>query len=331
MANIATGRLQKVDLRQVWGEEDTHFTPWLALEQNLSLLGAAIELKLEYEAMETRVGPFKADILCKDTLTNRWVVIENQLTQTDHRHLGQLLTYASGLKACTIIWIAASFTDEHRAAIDWLNEITSNDYNFFGIEIELYQIGDSPVAPSFKIVSKPNNWSKTMSETAKQIQAQELSGLDQIQWEFWTELHSYMLQQKSAVQPQKPQPRQWMNFAIGKSCFVLRANLNSRDKVISVDLLIETPFAKQHFALLESHKGDIENGMGESLLWKPDRGKSCAIGLIQEELDLKDKEQWSQMLEWFYLKLNLMSQVFRPYILSIGTLGRADFKGMVEA
>ena len=111
------GRLKKVDLREVWKTEAQHFTPWLANEENLALLGDTIGLDLECEAVEKNVGPFRADILCKDTANDSWVLIENQVERTDHTHLGQLLTYAAGLKTVTIVWIAQRFTDEHRAAL----------------------------------------------------------------------------------------------------------------------------------------------------------------------------------------------------------------------
>lgn len=112
------GRLEKVELREVWKTEASDFTPWLAQEQNIELLGETIGIDLEVEAQEKNVGPFRADILCKDTLTDNWVLIENQLERTDHTHLGQLLTYAAGLNAVTIVWIAERFTDEHRATLD---------------------------------------------------------------------------------------------------------------------------------------------------------------------------------------------------------------------
>jgi hypothetical protein len=107
----------------------------LAREENLKLLGETIGVDLELEATEKNVGPFRADILCKDTATGHWVLIENQLEPTDHKHLGQLLTYAAGLDAVTIVWLAKEFTDEHRATLDWLNQITDDKFEFFGLEI----------------------------------------------------------------------------------------------------------------------------------------------------------------------------------------------------
>ena len=120
------GRLERVDLRNIWKTEAQDFTPWLASEENLSVLADTLGMELELEAQEANVGPFRADILCKNTVGGAWVLIENQLEPTDHSHLGQLLTYAAGLHAVTICWVAESFTEEHRATLDWLNEITDD-------------------------------------------------------------------------------------------------------------------------------------------------------------------------------------------------------------
>src|SRR5258706_15303648 len=119
MTKISLGKLEEVELRDVWQTESGSFTPWLATQDNLALLGETIGIELECEAQEKDVGPFRADILCKDTASGAWVLVENQLEKTDHTHLGQLLTYASGLQAVTIVWIAKRFTEEHRAALDW--------------------------------------------------------------------------------------------------------------------------------------------------------------------------------------------------------------------
>jgi hypothetical protein len=122
MSSSSLGRLARVELRDIWLSEAADFTPWLAREENLAVLAGALGMDLELEAQERSVGPFRADILCKDIGTDSWVLVENQLERTDHSHLGQLLTYASGLEAVTIVWIAARFTDEHRSTLDWLKQ-----------------------------------------------------------------------------------------------------------------------------------------------------------------------------------------------------------------
>lgn len=143
-------------------------TPWLAQAENLELLGETLGLELEFEAQERNVGAFRADILCKDTADDSWVLIENQLEKTNHSHLGQLITYAAGLDAVTIVWLARKYTEEHRAALDWLNGNTDRGINFFGLEIEVWRIGDSPPAPKFNVISKPNDWSRQAAIRAKE-------------------------------------------------------------------------------------------------------------------------------------------------------------------
>ena len=133
------GRLERVDLRDVWAKEDRDFTPWLARPENLEVLADTLGLELEAKAVETEkdVGPLRADILCRETGSGDWVLIENQLERANHGHLGQLLTYAAGLRAVTGVWIAERFSKEYQATLDWLNEITDEKIRFFGLEIEL--------------------------------------------------------------------------------------------------------------------------------------------------------------------------------------------------
>ena len=162
-ATVELGALARVGLRQVWGVEHRSFTPWLAA--HLDLLGEAIDIPLSLKGQETDIGTFRADILAKDTATGQAVLIENQLERTDHTHLGQLITYAAGVRAGIVVWIADTFTDEHRAGLDWLNESTPDSIKFFGVEIELWRIGESQIAPRFNVVSAPNAWARTVTRT----------------------------------------------------------------------------------------------------------------------------------------------------------------------
>ena len=172
---------------------------------------------------EKDVGPFRADILCKDTATGDWVLIENQIERTDHTHLGQLLTYAAGLKAVTVVWIAEQFNEQHRAASDWLNEITGEPFSFFGLEIELWRIAGSPIAPKFNAVCKVNDWKKPPPPPSG-----DPTEIKLLQQEYWANLRSLLLERKSVVKPQKPLPQHWTNFGVGKSYFGLFASVNTR-------------------------------------------------------------------------------------------------------
>ena len=190
------------------------------------------------------MGPFRADILCKNTLDGSWVLIENQIEKTDHMHLGQLLTYAAGLEAVTIIWIASKFIEEHRAALDWLNEKTDGRINFFGLEVELWRIGNSPIAPKFNVVSKPNDWSKTVTEAAGRI---NLTETKQLHLEYWTHFSEYVKNNSKILSPQKPLPQNWTNMAIGRSNFYLVATANTWEKQITAYRCMDGPDAKHHF------------------------------------------------------------------------------------
>ncbi len=321
MASSDLGRLERVSLRRVWASESEHFTPWLGQEENLKLLGDAIGLELELEDQEKDVGPFRADLLCKSTLDDSWVLIENQLERTDHGHLGQLLTYAAGLEAVTIIWVAERFTDEHRAALDWLNEKTEDGVNFFGLEVELWRIGDSPIAPKFNIVSKPNDWTKRVQNAA--TKGGELSSLKQTQLKFWIAFKEYM-DANSKIRCQKPAPHHWLNSSIGRSGFHLSSiasywdsSANTKGSEIRVELALNGPHPKEAFARLEADKEAIEAEIGEPVGWhNPENARSCRI-YVREAADWLDESQWPTQHQWLRERLQLFTKVFQKRIAAL--------------
>ena len=156
---MALAKLKKVDLREEWKNEASDFTSWLAQDENLQLLSEEIGIDISLIQTEASVGKFSVDILAEEENTGRKVVIENQLEPTNHDHLGKIITYASGFDAEIVIWIVKDVRDEHKQAVDWLNDHTDDKINIFAIRMELWQIGDSPYAPKFYVVSKPNDWS----------------------------------------------------------------------------------------------------------------------------------------------------------------------------
>ena len=225
MSDLRLSRLQRVPLRTFWQDEARDFTPWLAGEENIVLLGETIGVDLEVQEQEARVGPFRADILCRDTVSDSLVLVENQLERTDHTHLGQLFTYAAGLDAVTVIWIAERFTEEHRAALDWLNRITHEGFHFFGIEIELWQIDQSALAPKFSLVSKPNDWSKTVREAAAATK-KEMTAAEELRLEYWTSFAEYLRERGGqASAPGKATTSHWVTWGVGKTGFNLGANV----------------------------------------------------------------------------------------------------------
>ena len=151
------GSLSPVGLRECWPDEARDLTPWLASDVGIALLGRTLGLELSCEGTEVAAGPFSADILARDLSSDALVVIENQLEQTDHDHFGKVLTYAAVLNASTVIWIAKKFTEEHRKAVEWLNELVSEDeLVLYGIELQVWKIGDSAPAPRLEVVCGPN-------------------------------------------------------------------------------------------------------------------------------------------------------------------------------
>ncbi len=304
-------RLIKVPLREFWEGEASDFTPWLAEEENISLLGETIRVELEVEAQERNVGPFRADILCKDTATDDWVLIENQLERTDHTHLGQLLTYAAGLEAVTVVWIAERFTDEHRAALDWLNEITAEGVSFFGLEIELWRIGDSPMAPKFNVVSHPNDWKKGVSPNPRN----DLTPTQQLYLEYWTTLREFLEERNGVIRPVKPLPRYWMPFAVDQSNFWLSASTSVKGQRLCVSLTLRDPNAKPHFYLLERDKVDIEKEIGAELEWGGKyEQKQSYISLFLYETNLEDRHDWNRQHQWLCEQLETFHKVFSPRV-----------------
>lgn len=310
------GKLTKVDVRELWKGEATDFTPYLAREENIAMLGEAIGIELEVQQEEKNVGIFRADILCKDTLTDRYVLIENQLERTDHNHLGQLMTYAAGLDAVTIIWIAKTFSDEHRAAIDWLNRITDSSINFFGIEIEVYKIGDSLPAPMFQIVAKPNDWSKSVRASAKSTT--ELTPTKQLNLEYWEAMKTYFESTGTFLRNQKPAPQHWTNFSIGRSGFQISATVSMRDNFIRIELIVNGNDAKEDFFKLKNkYENETEQHFNGELNWAELPDAKVSSIYLKKSANTSKRGEWQEQHEWFRENLEKMDKYFRPKIKAL--------------
>jgi hypothetical protein len=311
------GRLEKAELREIWKTEDRDFTPWLAQPDNMAVLADTLGMELEVEAEEKDVGPFRAGILCKDIDDNSWGLIETQLERTDHTHLGQLLTYAAGLKAVTIVWIASRFTDEHRAALDWLNGATDDSIRFFGLEVELWRIGESPAAPKFNVVSKPNEWSRSVSKASRKIETEALSENRQLQLKFWEEFVP-VLEEQSTLRGRKPMPKHWMNFSIGRAGFALGATINSRDDRIGVELYLQMVDAIEYFEALKQDQEEIETSIGFPLIWQDLPNKTaCRIVRYLDNVTPLDRNKWTEYREWMIEQLKDFERVFRQRIKAL--------------
>jgi len=304
------GRLEQVDVRTVWTNEASEFTPWLARQENLDILGETLGLSLETESVEREIGSFRADIVCSDTNTDTTVLIENQLARTDHDHLGKLLTYAAGLQAKTVCWVVTQIRDEHRAALDWLNTITPDDYRFFGLEIELLRIGASPIAPRFNIVSMPNDWSRSVSVVTER---RELSETKLIQLAYWDGLHSVLNDLNGPVSGnRKPQPQRWMSYGIGRSGFSLETFISIKQRFVRVELYITGEEASERLVQLEEEKSQIEEELGFKPEWgvQSPEARTRRISHYLRDIDPTDEADWINQHNWIANNLNAMYRVF---------------------
>lgn len=308
-------KLERVPLREAWKHEATEFTPWLAETENLNLLADALGLsELGLVATEHWVGDFKLDILCTDGEDQ--VIIENQLEETNHKHLGQILAYAAGVGAKKVIWVAESFRPEHTAALQFLNENTTDALSFFGVQIELWRIGTSSLAPKFEVVVKPNDWAKASREQAKA--ASSASPTKQLQKKFWEALIARLAKNAPSIRPQKPRPQHWLNNSIGRSGFGLNITANTKDERLGVELWIPGTGAKQHFANLIAQKADIEGKLGFELDWQelPD-AIGCRIVAWYPNASIEEEQRWEEYLDWLVQRLLKMDKVLRPIVKAL--------------
>lgn len=311
------GKLEKVDLRELWYGGVTDFTPWLSEEENIVELGNTIGMELEVQEQEQNVEVFKADILCKDVLTDHFVLIENQLEQTDHTHLGQLITHAAWLEAVTIIWIVKAFAEEHWAALNWLNKITNESIKFFGIEIDAYKIGDSLPAPYFNIVVKPNGWTK---QVIKSTSTQKLTDIELLKLEYWQGLKNFMEANNSYVKLLGTPPKSWFNIAEDKGKYFLSVTINSRESSLNIWLNIIGEKAKDDFdRLCEIAYKDSLVEVNQDLRWYKVHSKAGCTITLKAYADFMEKNDWTNQFAWFKENLEKFDKFFRTKIKELQT------------
>ena len=287
------GKIKNVSLRSIWKNEAIDFTPWLA--DNISELGAAVGRELEFENKEVSVGPYTADILAKDTGTGQFVVIENQLEKTNHDHLGKCITYASILDASAVIWVAAEFTEEHKKSLDWLNDHTSDEISFFGVELELLQIDDSLPALQFNVKSAPN---EMVRQATKSKERGELTEARKMQLDFWVMFKDTLLQSNKIGSLQTPRPQYWFDVALGKSGVWLSDTFNTSESKIGTRVYIGNKEVAEWLPYFESHKDRIEREIGEELEWNPNPENIDKVIVLTKAYDLNDRDKWADAIEW---------------------------------
>lgn len=302
------GKLEKVPLRKAWNHEAFDFTNWLAEEKNLRILSDEIGIDIKLTQTEASIGNFNVDILAETENTGKKVIIENQLEPTDHDHLGKLITYASGYDAEIIIWIVDNARDEHKKAVDWLNEHTDEDINFFLIRMELWQIGNSPYAPKFLLVSQPNDWAKTIKKSAG---AMALTDTKVLQLEFWNKFKEYAQNKSTKLKLRKTYPQHWYDISLGISEAHIALSALPTDKIIRCEVWIGDN--KDLFRQFQNNKDPIEQDLGEKLNWLELPNKKAGRILITNKADVGDNSKWEEHFEWLLNQAEKFYKVFPKY------------------
>ncbi|MBM3231084.1 DUF4268 domain-containing protein [Candidatus Peregrinibacteria bacterium] len=300
-------KLKRVELREVWSHEALDFTNWLAQQENLDALSEEIGVDITLIKTEANVGKFSVDILGEEEVSGRKIIIENQLEDTNHDHLGKIITYASGYDAEIIIWIVRDVRDEHQKAVEWLNEHTDENISFFLIKLELWQIEGSNPAPKFDIIVSPNEWAKVIKTTPGNG---ELTDTKLKQLEFWNKFKNFVRLNDARIRLRTPRPQHWYNVSMGSSEGHVALRVDTRKNYIGCDLYINKN--KELFEFLRSHKDDIENEIGEAAEWV-DAAVASRIIINKEVTDIFSEDFAEAHYTWLYEKTVLFQKVFSKY------------------
>ena len=315
--DIQLSTIDKVDLRSVWENEAIDFTPWLG--ENLTALGEALGLDLELKAQEAPVGGFSLDVLAHEPNTNRPVIIENQLEATDHDHLGKLITYASGYDANVVVWITREFKDEHRQALDWLNQRSGEDTEFFGVVLEVWKIDDSRPAPHFRVVSAPNDWHKS---NVKIRTSGEPSPQQERYREFFQNLIDTLREEHSFTGARKAQPMSWYSFSAGHAQRV-RYGANFHREGARVEVYIDNgdhDWNKEIFDQLSDRREEIQSAVQGGFEWNWDRldaRRASRISVERSGSINDDQKTLDEIHEWMVKNLLEFKRVFGPHLAEL--------------
>lgn len=310
MATAKLGILEEVDIRVLWDHEQYDFSNWLSRKENLELLNNAIGLTLSEVEKEVYVGAYRCDLVGVDEVTGDKIIIENQLEQSDHEHLGKIITYASGLDASVVVWIVKEAREEHRSAIEWLNNNTSKNINFFLIEVHAYKIGDSLAAPMFEVVEKPNGFIKNAKTQAG---SSEYNKSQSARLEFWTRFNEVLVAQGKPFNVRKASTDHWYDVAIGYSGAHVAMNLVNKDGCVVVELYINDD--KDLFDRLFLSKDEIEKQLKFKLDWQRlDDKKASRIMYRIPGLNFDDHSNYDKLMMEMIETAVLFVKVFKKYI-----------------
>lgn len=289
------GKIEKIeDLRTIWPHEARDFSKWMSKEENLALLCDAVGIDIVLEELESPVGDFNVDLFAVEAGTNRKIVIENQLEDTNHDHLGKIITYASGKGAEVIIWVVKRARDEHKQAVEWLNQHTDENIGFFLLEIELWKIDDSLPAPRFNVVERPNDWAKSMKKS------EGLSDIQKLQLEYWQAFNEYSFEKtefRKVFSKRKPPVQSWYSLSVGSSIYNIDLDIRTQKKCIESEIYFHGN--KEIFESLKEQRYEIEKFIGEKLEWRS-AAKDCRIVAIKNNVDVrKETDKWSENFDWY--------------------------------
>lgn len=301
--NKNLAKLSKIDLRAVWSFEPD-FTNWLAQKENLDLLSEEIGVDIKLLKTEANVGQFKVDILAEEESSGRKIIIENQLEDTNHDHLGKIITYASGYDAEIIIWVVRDVREEHQRAIEWLNEHTDEKTGYFLIKIELWQIEGSNPAPKFEILVSPNEWAKAIKASPA---GGELSDTKLQQLDFWTKFKGSVRAKDTHIRLQTPRPQHWYDVSMGSSEAHVALTINSRENLLGCEIYISKN--KELFNFLQERKEEIEKEIGEQAEWV-NAAVASRIKIKKEVSDVFSQSEAENYFVWLYEKTILLQKVF---------------------
>ena len=305
------GKLKKIPLREIWSHEANDFTPWLA--SNIKALGDALGLELEVIDREASVGEFSLDLLAKDLGSSRTVIIENQLTQTDHDHLGKLLTYAAGYDASTVVWVSEVIRDEHRQALEWLNQRTDTETHFFAVVVEVLKIDDSKPAVDFKLIVFPNEWQKSQRQsksTNRSPKEEQYRAYFQALIDELREHHNFT--NASAGQSQNP-----YYFSSDFSGIYYEARFAQKNRVCAGIYIDQGDKEdnKKLFDTLEKQKETIHDKFSSPLEWdRSDETRLSRIGVSRDGVIEASDSELEEIREWHIKNLLKIKKVFTPEI-----------------
>ena len=308
---MGIGKLSEVDVRELWKHEQYDFSKWLAKPENIEYMNEILGLTLIDINREVYVGPYRCDIVAKDETSGITIIIENQLEATNHEHLGKIITYASGLDAKVMVWIVKEAKEEHRAAIEWLNNNTSSEVNLFLLEIHAYKIGDSDPAPKFEIIEKPNDFVKRGNNKATNNGEMNKSQSERLT--FWEQFNQVLINRGKPFNVRKATTDHWYDVAVGSSDAHIAIDLVNKDGMIVVEMYVSDN--KELFDKLYDNKDAIENALGSELEWaRLDGKKASRIKYSIPGLNFDDHSNYDNLMNQTIDFAVKMRDVFKKYI-----------------